>query len=330
MDIFLNGYGTQLRKKENRFVIEYDGEMRECASRDVSQIMFSDAGSITTGAMKLAAENDVDIVVVSRSGEPVCRIVPCTLSGTPQTRHAQLVCAKGPEGFCLVTSILRAKLQNMAYLLKALGHNRNDEKIGGRADQIIRIAEGFPAEGTLSDASMCLRAMEGYGSRIYFEALAYVLAPELYLGHRSRRPAEDAFNAYLNYGYGILTNEVSRAVTLAGLDTNMGYFHAERAGKHPFVYDMIEQFRQPVIDREIITLAVRGRMKPSDVDQKGYLTSDGRRRAASAVLHRLNAPVRYRNRETTFRDEIRDSLKMTARYLRGDGTFTPFVYHWND
>ena len=106
-----------------------------------------------------------------------------------------------------------------------------------------------------------IRGVEGRASRVYFAALSLVIPPDLYRGRRSQHPAEDVFNAYLNYCYGILYNEVEKACILAGLDPYIGFLHAERYGKRSFVYDVIEQFRQPVVDRMVITLAVRGRMQ---------------------------------------------------------------------
>ena len=45
-----------------------------------------------------------------------------------------------------------------------------------------------------------------------------------------------------------------RAIVLAGLDTYAGFIHADRPGKPSLVLDLIEEFRQPAIDRTIFAM----------------------------------------------------------------------------
>ncbi|MGI6604033.1 MAG: CRISPR-associated endonuclease Cas1 [bacterium] len=56
-------------------------------------------------------------------------------------------------------------------------------------------------------------------------------------------------NACLNYGYGILYQQCETALILAGLDIFAGFLHVDRPGKTSLVYDFMEEFRQPVVDR---------------------------------------------------------------------------------
>ena len=54
-----------------------------------------------------------------------------------------------------------------------------------------------------------------------------------------RKPRErDEFNSALNYGYGILYDEVERACFYVGLDPYMGLYHTERYGKPSLVLDL--------------------------------------------------------------------------------------------
>lgn len=70
---------------------------------------------------------------------------------------------------------------------------------------------------------------------------------------RSRRPSLDAFNACINYAYGMLYNTVETSIITAGLDPEMGIFHKEQLNKPTLVYDLIEPFR-PWTDRVVIDL----------------------------------------------------------------------------
>jgi hypothetical protein len=53
-----------------------------------------------------------------------------------------------------------------------------------------------------------------------------------------------------NYSYG----QVERAVLLDGLDPYAGFLHEDRPGKPSLVLDLIEEFRQLVVDRRTFAL----------------------------------------------------------------------------
>lgn len=46
--------------------------------------------------------------------------------------------------------------------------------------------------------------------------------------------------------------KIETALTLAGLDVFGGFLHVDRPGKKSLVYDFMEEFRQPVVDRAVI------------------------------------------------------------------------------
>lgn len=328
MDIVVNGYGASLRKKGNRFALEHGGEVQEFSADMVRQFILSDSVSITSGAMKLAAEKGIDIVVLSRSGMPVCRVYPCEPCGTVTTRKNQLAAASTAAGYHLSAAMVSAKVTNMANLLAALGKSRNNHDLRSAAEEIGRLADAIPPEGTPSMQGALIRGIEGRASRVYFAALSLVIPPDLYRGRRSQHPAEDVFNAYLNYCYGILYNEVEKACILAGLDPYIGFLHAERYGKRSFVYDVIEQFRQPVVDRMVITLAVRGRMQREDTDERWYLVGEGRRKAIASTLQRLDEERVIGGRTTSFRSAVLENARSIVNYLNEGAVFEPFVYRW--
>lgn len=328
MDIVINGYGASLRKKGNRFVLDHGGEVQEFSADEVRQVILSNAVSITSGAMELAAEKGIDIVVLSRNGMPACRVYPCKPLGTVTTRKNQLAAASAATGYHLAAAMVSAKVTNMANLLVALGKNRNNPALRSAADEVGRLVDAIPMEGSLSMHGALIRGIEGQASRLYFSALGRVISPDLYQGRRSQHPAEDVFNAYLNYCYGILYNEVERACVLAGLDPYIGFLHADRYGSRSFVYDVIEQFRQPVVDRMVITLAVRGRMQREDTDEHWYLVGEGRRKAMASILQRLDEERVIGSRTTSFRSTILENARSIVNFLNEGAAFEPFVYRW--
>lgn len=175
MGIVVNGYGAALRKKGNRFVLDHGGEVQEFSADMVRQFILSDSVSITSGAMKLAAGKGIDIVVLSRSGMPVCRVYPCEPCGTVTTRKNQLAAASTAAGYLLSAAMVSAKVTNMANLLAALGKSRNNHDLRSAAEEIGRLADAIPPEGTPSMQGALIRGIEGRASRVYFAALSLVI-----------------------------------------------------------------------------------------------------------------------------------------------------------
>src|SRR5207249_7816213 len=71
----------------------------------------------------------------------------------------------------------------------------------------------------IEEVADTVRGLEGTAGRLYFETLSYVLPEQYQFAGRSMRPAKDAFNAFLNYGFGILYSRVEKCLMLAGLDS---------------------------------------------------------------------------------------------------------------
>ena len=90
---------------------------------------------------------------------------------------------------------------------------------------------------------------EGRAGAQYWAGVAALLDGKAAFAGREHRGTEDPVNAALNYGYGILQSQVWSAITLAGLEPFAGFIHVDRPGKPSLVLDLMEEFRQPVVDR---------------------------------------------------------------------------------
>lgn len=113
-----------------------------------------------------------------------------------------------------------------------------------------------------------LRGVEGMASKIYFSAFPDLIDLTRWSWKgRSQHPAADPVNALLNYGYAFLEREVRIAIALSGMDARFGFFHSNDGRKDSLVYDLMEFFRQPVIDRFVLTLLNRRMIAPDDFDK---------------------------------------------------------------
>jgi len=67
----------------------------------------------------------------------------------------------------------------------------------------------------------------------------------------------------LNYGYGILANQVRMNVISVGMDPSIGVMHGNSQNPIPLVYDLMEPFR-PLVDRFVLEFALSNEFTPGD------------------------------------------------------------------
>jgi CRISPR-associated protein Cas1 len=88
-----------------------------------------------------------------------------------------------------------------------------------------------------------LRGWEGASSRRYFQAISELLPEGYRFEKRSTHPAQDAFNATLNYAYGMLYAKVESSLIKAGIDPYVGIFHRDEYNRPALAFDVIEKYR---------------------------------------------------------------------------------------
>lgn len=162
-----------------------------------------------------------------------------------------------------------------------------------------------------------LRGIEGKIATIYFGAIRRLFK---YPGRKPR--GGDPFNNALDYGYGIMYTTMLKYLDMAGMDTSTGFFHTDRYDKLPLLYDMVEEFRVPLVDSAIIPLFrekkfnVKIHAKPVDKG-KYWLTEEGTKLVTQAVKHNLFAIAKWYGKSFTIDLIMKDQVRRLANHFYG-------------
>lgn len=267
-------------------------------------------------------------------GRPFARTYSCEQENSATVQRYQARAYDDGKGIFIMSSMIGAKIKNQGYLLKNLAKKRNNERLLGQAGRIMsqaeKIKERAEGWGYIEEARESLFGIEGEASRIYFQALSNILPEAVYSGTRTKRPPGDLFNAMLSYGYGILYTEVEKACVLSGLNPYMGFLHTDLPGKPSLALDLIEEFRQPIVDRAVLNLVTKKIVTENDlkpVEGGFYLNQSGRRKTQEAVSERLAKVVNYRDLKHSFSSLVLQQAKAAAKFLTGEKVgYSPFVY----
>jgi CRISPR-associated protein Cas1 len=244
MQLVLISRGAALRVRDGCFSVrpgktgEAEPEERLFAARKIDSILIGASVSVTSDALSLAIEHNIDVLLLNRFGEPEGRVWHCRFGSTAAIRRRQLEA----EGSGLAEQIARAwiaeKVSRQAGFLERLLHARPGREDGGSVAALQVLAERA-GQASRDD----LLGIEAQSARLYFALLAELIPPAWRFEGRSRNPALDPFNCYLNYAYGVLYGRVEKACILAGLDPYVGFLHVDGHGRKALVFDLIEPFR---------------------------------------------------------------------------------------
>ncbi len=323
MQLVINTYGGYLKKDKNCFLVKNDDKGFEVSVDKVDSILITTSATITTDAIELAVENNVDIIFLNQFGDPYGRIWHPKIESTTLIRRRQLEAEKLDLGQNLARNWIIRKFDNQIDLLKDLKKNRyKDKEDSYYLEQcIVKISmlkeNLVNIKGSLEDTRGSIMGNEGMASQIYFEALNFIMYDQWKFNGRSRNPAKDAFNCLLNYGYGILYSHVERCCIIAGLDPYIGLLHTDNYNKKSFVFDIIEIFRT-YIDRTVINLFSKRQVNNDLFDNIPgglYLNKEGKTILISAVNETLDRDIEYNGRNVKIKNTIQMECHSVANSL---------------
>jgi CRISPR-associated protein Cas1 len=287
--------------------------------------------TLSSDVIESCAEQGIPIHFLTAQGRPFAKIVTPGLQATVATRRAQISAYEDRRGVELSKLFVGAKLRAQLNLIKYWSKNRRGKEITERLMQAAgkmeeRIAELETIQGErIEEIRQTIMSCEGRAASVYWEIVKALLPESLGFTSRDHRGAQDPVNAVLNYGYGILKSEVSKAVLLAGLEECAGFLHADRSGRPSFVLDFMEEFRQPIVDRPLISLLNKGF---TPVLKEGELSGETRRMIHQAIQERLECTDRYEGRRCQLRTILQRQAHHLATYFRGERMYKPYVWSW--
>ncbi|MBO0791612.1 MAG: CRISPR-associated endonuclease Cas1 [Ktedonobacteraceae bacterium] len=338
MDLIVEGKGLFIGKHQGRIRISREQKtVQEMPLIHLKQIVIVDSGvSISSDVIRVCSEEGIPLHFLNRRGKHIAGLYSSGLTGTILTRRAQLLAYTTPLGLTVSKAFVSGKLQNQVNMLRYFAKSRKEQEpelydaaqltVGVLRDALQALED---LQGNcIEEVRERLLSLEGRAAQAYWSVIAALIPASLQWPGRETRGAVDLFNCVLNYGYGVLYAQVEQALLLAGLDPYAGFLHADRPGKPSLVLDLIEEFRQCVVDRTIIGLI--NRHVSLEQDEACLLTEHTRRTIAEKVLERLDGSTElYEGKRQALRFILQNQARHLACFLRGDReSYMPFVAGW--
>lgn len=192
-------------------------------------------------------ENGIGVSFFTSAGRYIGGLSSENMYSTERVRKQILYSEDETFALSMAKKFVKAKIANQIVVAKRY-MNKNDDLN----------AKLFPlrnAKRKVEQATNLKQVMgfEGLAARSYFSILSENM-PEGFEFKKRNRPAEDPFNAMLNFGYSLLTKEICGELVNRRVMPQIGLMHREHDTMPALACDLIEEWRPVIVDSTVLSL----------------------------------------------------------------------------
>ncbi|OKH18650.1 CRISPR-associated endonuclease Cas1 [[Limnothrix rosea] IAM M-220] len=327
--LYLVNQGTTVKKEHGRFLVKEPKEtLFEIPSREVKRLLVFGNVQLTTAVITECLDLQIPVLFLSQLGQYKGHLWSAEYDDI-SVEMAQYQ-RQGDESFRLETArnIVIGKLANSQRLLWRLNRKRQNEVV----QKAIEGLDNDMATAEQVTALDALRGCEGAGAARYFKALGQLITNEAFtFEQRNRRPPKDPVNSLLSFGYTLLFNNVLSLLLAEGLNPYLGHLHGSEKKKMFLAFDLVEEFRSPIVDSLVMRLINQKFFKPTDFtwpNKEGgiYLNDVARRPFLKHFEKRLSLELSHPDVQSpvSYRRIIQLQIQRYKQALLSDIPYVPY------
>lgn len=320
--------------KESGSTIRKSGETIEVMKQNQRLLTFPVANldgvsifgnvQISTQALIFLLEHGVDVSLFTRGGNLVGQAL-ADKSKNIFLRLAQYDAYQDMETrMALARILIRNKVENQEQVLR---HYRYKDGYSPKKEleKMDVLKERLGQCVTTNE----LLGIEGMCSNLYFAGFSHMIDCEFEFHGRNRRPPRDPINVILSLGYTFLTREVCAALEAESFEVYLGFLHGVRYGRKSLALDIVEEFRQPVVDRFVIRAFNKRMLNEFDFDieeEKVILTEEGFQKFCREFEPWMTGKKSVQS--LNYRKQIQEQAVSLKRALQEGKAYVP--YRWEE
>jgi CRISP-associated protein Cas1 len=334
--LYLVEQGATLRKEQGRLIVksagtEMVGDPTEIPIEEIDRVLVFGNIQISTQAIGACLEAQIPVIFLSQLGEYKGHLWSsenCNL----QLQSVQFQRFESREfQLTIARQIILGKLWNSKQLLLKLRRQRDLPEVDTAIDGIDRDWQAV-RDSTLETSLDTLRGYEGSAANRYFGVLGKLITnPGFTFSDRNRQPPKDPVNSLLSFGYTLLFNNVMSLLLTEGLHPYLGNLHrSDRQAPH-LAFDLMEEFRSPIVDSLAIKLINQKILRPTDFtfpDDEGgiYLAAPARRIFLKHFENRISGTIAHPDvsESVSYRRVIQLQIQRYRQALLNDTVYEPF------
>jgi group II intron reverse transcriptase/maturase/CRISPR-associated endonuclease Cas1 len=334
-DLVIAQPGSVLRKKGGRIaVVQGEKTLIDLPVQDLKHVWLLTSNVTLTGPMlRMCIENQLPIEICGRYGRVVGRLTGPEFSSFSLGAQQEKV-RDGELGLSIARNIVDGKIDNQIAAIKYFKRSRRKNPVFIAASKTelgrMETMQERLVKLNMNSEPKAVRAqltnIEAQAAQAYWAVVRLLVPNEISFMGRKRKGARDLVNSLLNYGYGVLYNVVWTAVVDAGLNPSVSFLHEPFRNKPTLTYDLIEEFRAPLVDRVVFSLLAKHEPLRLDGDR---LTLPSRRLLVRNMLEKMNFPTRYRSTEMLMGEIPSAQARLLAKVVQGEKkSYKSWSFKW--
>ena len=266
---------------ENENVVIYREEtvLRRIPLLTLENILYFGYKGASPALMGACAERNIGLCFLKPGGRFLARVCGASY-GNVLLRKEQYRISDNPEIACrFARNFIAGKIYNSRSVIRRALRDHplsvDKEKLEFIANELMHSVRLARVCGDLDE----LRGIEGNSAKLYFSVFEQLILNDkttFRFNGRVKRPPGDAVNAMLSFVY-----VCASALESVGLDSYVGFLHADRPGRQSLALDLMEELRSVYADRFILFLINNRMIKANCFDYREngsvYLNDEGRK-----------------------------------------------------
>ena len=334
MKLIIDGYNKIIRKNDNQLVVmEKDEEIYRISANKISDITIMCKGHVTFDALNLIAKNNIKLISINYFGQ-INYILESPNQNNVNLKKAQYQASENQQGLLISKEFITSKMKNQKSTIKTLNKNKkiNEVKlIENTIKQIIKDFKNFKiiSEDEIYVVKNKIMGFEGITSVNYWKGVSLLLPEDINFKNRNQKPKNDVVNSMLNYGYAILASEIAKNIVIHGLDPYCGFLHSDLKRRQSLIFDLIEEFRQQIVDKTVFKLVNNNQIDETDIDKRNNsLKLESRKLLASEIMVKIRSELTFDNEKVSYAKIIERQVNNLVKTLVNDEKYIGFYLNW--
>ena len=324
--LYIKEQGAMIQKADERIIVtKNQNRLLDIPVFQIENIAVIGNVQISTQALHLLMEKGIDVSYLTYSGKYLGNTAAESSKNIFLRFEQYRFYLDGDRRLSMAKTITSNKISNQMEVMKE--HRRKDSGYDWDRD----LATMKKLENSLSNQKTAneILGVEGMCSNIYFRSFGHMIDCDFDFNGRNRRPPKDPVNVIISLAYTLLTKEVSSALDAESFEPYLGFLHGIRYGRKSLALDIVEEFRQPVVDRLVMILFNKRMIGRYDFDFQNegrvMLTEDGFKKFCSEYERWMNG-TNSLSGEKSFRNIIRNQVSLLKQSIRKGEEYRP--YSW--
>lgn len=323
--IYVKEQGSYVKKKDLRLSIEKNGrELAELPLKNITDLSVIGNVQVTTQVIQMLMQEGIDISYFGYSGKYIGRMSADT-SKNIFLRFAQYDAYMNLDiRLHIARTIVRNKINNQISVIKNFDWKDTDYDYNSDIKQMQLNLDMLDSKNSSNE----IMGVEGICSSIYFSVFSHMFKCKIRFDGRNRRPPKDPINIILSLAYTLLTKEVESSLESESFETYLGFLHGIRYGRRSLALDIVEEFRQPVVDRLVLKLFNKQMLSEFDFEEgeeRINLTEDGFKKFINEYEKWMKEPVSAEEAKC-FRTIIHNQTASLKAAIRNKTEYSPYAW----